>query len=133
MQATPTRGGTPWLLAPRGCGWHYSFPRSSLLSPSRRRGAETTTSGRRSRSPPWRGPPAAPASCPGSPRAPPVGTFLFLCDNNAIRSVSPAGAVVTLAGLPGTAGSTDNPAGNANVRISFPGGDAPHAGADPFV
>src|SRR3990170_1073769 len=34
-----------------------------------------------------------------------VGTFLYLCDNNAIRSVSAAGAVLTLAGLPGTAGS----------------------------
>jgi len=62
-----------------------------------------------------------------------VGTFLFLCDNNAIRSVSPAGAVVTLAGLPGTAGSTDNPAGNANVRFFSPGGIASNGSTILFV
>ena len=62
-----------------------------------------------------------------------VGTFLFLCDNNAIRSVSPAGAVVTLAGLPGTAGSTDNPAGNANVRFYSPGGIASNGATILFV
>ena len=62
-----------------------------------------------------------------------VGTFLFLCDNNAVRSVSPAGAVVTLAGLPGTAGSTDNPAGNANVRFYSPGGIASNGATILFV
>src|SRR4030067_599301 len=39
-----------------------------------------------------------------------VGTFLFLCDHNAIRSVSPAGAAVTLAGAPGPAGAAQHPA-----------------------
>ena len=62
-----------------------------------------------------------------------VGTFLYVCDNNAIRSVSPAGAVVTLAGLPGTAGSTDNTAGNANVRFFSPGGIASNGSTILFV
>jgi len=50
-----------------------------------------------------------------------VNTFLFVCDNNAIRSVSPAGAVVTLAGIPDKDGSVDNTIG-ASARFRGPRG-----------
>src|SRR4030067_771489 len=130
MQATPTRGGTPWLLAPRGCGWHYSFPRSSLLSPSRRRGAGTTTTpGGRSRSPPWRAAPGGPRCSRGTLTPPaeliPDGTILYLCDagNHTIRKiVSTSGIVTTLTGTPGTEGYSDNPAGPDNVLFRPPRG-----------
>jgi len=50
-----------------------------------------------------------------------VNTFLYVCDNNAIRSVSPTGAVVTLAGIPDKDGSADNTIG-ASVRFRGPRG-----------
>jgi len=50
-----------------------------------------------------------------------VNTFLYVCDNNAIRSVSPTGAVVTLAGIPDQDGSVDNTIG-ASARFRGPHG-----------
>lgn len=61
-----------------------------------------------------------------------VGTFLYVCDNNAIRSVSPAGAVATLAGVPGTAGSTDGTTG-PDARFHGPRGIASTAATILFV
>ena len=62
-----------------------------------------------------------------------VGTSLYLCDNNAIRSISAAGAVVTVAGVSGLTGSTDNPVDNTNVRFSSPMGIASNGSTILFV
>lgn len=64
-----------------------------------------------------------------------VGNMLFLCDtgNHTIRRVTAAGVVTTLAGTPGTAGSTDNVAGPTNVLFSSPGGIASDGSATLYV
>jgi len=52
------------------------------------------------------------------------GVVLFVCDtgNHAIRRISAAGEVTTVAGTPGTAGFQDNASGPGGVLFSSPGG-----------